>query len=81
MITETTLTKDDVTNIILADNNYINSLTTEEQQIFLIIYKFFTKRKNYSKCINQLFLFYNFTYNEIGKKDYQKTHFSFLTGR
>ena len=70
-----TLTKDDVTNIILADNNYINSLTTEEQQIFLNYLQVLYKKERITQNVLINSLFYNFTYNEIGKKDYQNPFF------
>lgn len=70
-----TLTKDDVTNIILADNNYINSLTTEEQQIFLNYLQVLYKKERITQNVLINSLFYNFTYNEIGKKDYQDPFF------
>ena len=70
-----TLTKDDVSNIILADNNYINSLTTEEQQIFLNYLQVLYKKERITQNVLINSLFYNFTYNEIGKKDYQNPFF------
>ncbi len=71
-----TLSKDDVTNIILADNNYINSLATEEeQQIFLNYLQVLYKKERITQNVLINSLFYNFTYNEIGKKDYKNPFF------
>lgn len=66
-----TLTKDDVTNIILADGGFTGSFTTEEEfQLFLNYLQVLYKKERITQNVIINSLFYNYTYNEIGKKGY-----------
>lgn len=64
------LTKDQVTAIILQDQNYISSVSGQEKDNLLAFSGTLVNKERQTQDVIISSLIYNFVYNEIGKKDY-----------
>jgi len=64
------LTKDQVTAIILQDQNYISSVNGQEADNLLAFSGTLVNKERQTQDVIISSLIYNFVYNEIGKKDY-----------
>lgn len=65
------LNKDEVTNIILLDTGYLTTINTEEEyQLYINFLQVLYKKERITQNVIINSLFYNYTYNEIGKKGY-----------
>lgn len=72
MYTGGQLNKEDVSNIILADQNYINTISSEaDAELMLNFLQILYKKERITQDVLINSLVYNFNYNEIGKKDYK----------
>ena len=64
------LTKDQVTAIILQDQNYISSVSGQKEDNLLAFSGTLVNKERQTQDVIISSLIYNFVYNEIGKKDY-----------
>lgn len=67
-----TLTKDDVTNIILGDTGYTGNITSEaDYQLYVNFIQVLYKKERITQNVLINSLLYNFNYSEIGKKGFK----------
>lgn len=67
-----TLTKDDVSNVIIADTGFINTISTgQDSQLYINFLQVLYKKERITQNVIINSLLYNFNYNEIGKKGFK----------
>lgn len=70
------LTKDQVTDIILADKGFSSSISSQEDyQLLVNFIQVLYKKERITQNVLISSLLYNFTYNEIGKKGFKNPFF------